>query len=64
MSHFKLACVQNCAVAEVESGPSFLVFNKGVRLVSWGSQFPVTFEETGAASLVSVATHQTLAFTD
>jgi hypothetical protein len=61
----RVAGEQGYSVAEAESGPSLLVFRKGVTAVSWGSEFHVTFEQVGpSASQITVTTSETFAITD
>jgi hypothetical protein len=61
----RVASEQGYALAEGESGPSLLVFTKGVTAVSWGSEFHVTFEQVApAATQVTVTTGETFAITD
>ena len=61
----RVAGEQGYSLAEAESGPSLLVFTKGVTPVSWGSEFHVTFEDVGPSSTqVTVTTHETFAITD
>jgi hypothetical protein len=61
----RVAGEQGYSLAEAESGPSWLVFKKGVTATSWGSEFHVSFEETSpAATQVTVTTGETFAITD
>lgn len=60
-----MAAQHGYSLSEGESGPDRLVFKKGAKLYSWGSQLTVGFSEMSPTETkVTIDTHETFAITD
>jgi hypothetical protein len=60
-----VAATQGWALAEGHGGPNVLVFKKGAKLWSWGSQITIQFEEISPSQTqLSIKPDETFAVTD
>jgi hypothetical protein len=60
-----VAATQGYALAEGHGGPNVLVFKKGAKLWSWGSQLTIRFDERSASETqLSIQPGETFAVTD
>lgn len=65
MATRSIAATQGYALAEGRGGPNELVFKRGAKLWSWGSQLTVRFDETSASETqLSIQPGETFAVTD
>jgi hypothetical protein len=61
----RVAATQGYALAEGGGGPNTLVFKKGAKLWSWGSQLTIGFEAVSdSETRLSIKTGETFAVTD
>jgi hypothetical protein len=60
-----VAATQGYALAEGQGGPNVLVFKKGAKLWSWGSQLTIRFDETSPSETqLTIQPSETFAITD